>query len=86
MKLFDALLRRKMADDDRQRLNAGFIYAAVCNSAWGDPARDPAQPTDIVPSMAKKKGPPDLRTMTPEEQKAYLDNMFMGAGKRSMRK
>jgi hypothetical protein len=83
---YDALLKRKHMADDRLRLNAGYIYAAIYNTALtGDPNREAKQPEDIVPSMAKPTGPPDLRTMKPEEQKNYMFNVFMGSGKRSMR-
>ena len=80
-----ALLKRKHMEDDKLRLNAGFIYAAIHNTAQGDPDREAVQPTDIVPSMKEEERLPDLTQMTPEQQKAHIFNVFMGAGKRSMR-
>jgi len=72
--------------DDRLRLNAGYLYAAIYNTAMtGEANREAVQPTDIVPSMSRPQGPPDLRTMQPAEQKNYMFNVFMGSGKRSMR-
>lgn len=48
---YDALLRRKHLADDKLRLNAGYIYAAIHNTAPGDPDRKAVQPSDIVASM-----------------------------------
>jgi hypothetical protein len=81
---YDALLKRKHIEDDRARLNAGFIYAAIHNTASGaDPNREAVQPTDIVPSMRVEKHP-DLRGMSGEKVKAILFGVFMGGGKKSM--
>jgi hypothetical protein len=77
---YSELLKRKQVEDDKARLNAGFVYAAVLNSAWGNPNRVAAQPTDIVASMQKAKEF-DLRELTPEQQKAYLMSMFYGGNK-----
>jgi hypothetical protein len=84
-KEYDVLLKRKQMADDRQRLNAGFIWAAIHNTAYGDPDREAKQPTDIVPSMNKEEPLPDLTKMTPEQQKYYIFRTFQGAGKRNMR-
>ena len=81
---FDVLLTRKHLADDKLRLNAGFIYSAIYNTADGDPNREAVQPTDIVPSMREDKTP-DLTKMTGEEQRNFIFHVFMGAGKRSMR-
>lgn len=72
---YDALLKRKMAADDKLRLNAGFIYAAIQNTAWGDPNRRPAQPTDIVPSMCHTEEF-DLRKLDPDAQAEYITKVF----------
>jgi hypothetical protein len=81
---YDALLTRKHLDEDRARLNAGFIYAAIHNTAYGgDPNRDAVQATDIVPGMRVEKHP-DLRGMSGELVKQHLFSVFMGAGKKSM--
>jgi hypothetical protein len=78
---FDELIERKKADDDRLRLNAGFIYAAVMNTAaWGDPNRIATQPTDIVPSMKKEF---DLRDLSPEQQLSYFMGCFYGKDKKT---
>ncbi len=61
-------------EEDRARLNAGFIYAAIHNTAMGDPNRDAVQPTDIVPSMREDRT--DLRTMTAEKQKEHIFGVF----------
>lgn len=58
---YDALLRRKHLADDKLRLNAGYIYAAIYNTAMGDPDRTAVQPSDIVSGMQAPKGPlPDF--------------------------
>lgn len=76
-------MRRKEKADDRLRLNAGFIYAAIYNTAMGEPGRRAVQPTDIVPSMREPEFP-ELDKMTGEQRKAYMFRMFMGSGKKSM--
>ncbi len=79
---YGELVKRKQAEDDKNRLNAGFIWAALYNTAaFGDPNRTPKHPTDIVDSMRKKKEF-DLRDLSPEEQKVYLMNTFYGGGKK----
>lgn len=80
---YDALLKRKHLQDDKARLNVGYIYAAIHNTAPGDPNREAVQPTDIVPSMYVNRHP-DISKMSSEQQKAHIFNVFMGAGKRSM--
>jgi hypothetical protein len=81
---FDALLKRKRMADDKARLNAGYIYAAIYNTAQGDPNRRAVQPADIVPSMAEDQNP-DMSKMTAQQQKYHLFNVFMGRGKRALR-
>jgi len=84
-KKYDALLKRKRAADDLLRLNAGFIYAAIYNTAMGDPKRQPVQPTDILPeSSSFKPAPPDMTKMSAKAQKNYLFWVFQGQGKRTM--
>jgi len=78
---YDALVRRKAMADDRLRLNAGYIYAAIYNTSPGDPNREAKQPTDIVPSMCEKEEF-DLRTLTAEQQKNHIFSVFQGAGKK----
>jgi len=74
---FDALMRRKGMADDRLRLNAGFIYAAINNTAQGDPNRKAVQPADIVPSMHPEETPTyNLREMAPELQSKHVHNVF----------
>ncbi len=75
-------MHRKHMADDTARLNAGYIYAAIHNTAaFGDPKRDAVQPTDIVPSMRKEL--PDLTKMTAQQQKAYMFAVFQGSGKKN---
>lgn len=71
------LIKRKQVEDDKLRLNAGFVYAAILNSAWGDPNRRPAQPTDIVASMHKPEEF-DLRLLDPDAQVEYMTKVFAG--------
>jgi hypothetical protein len=78
---FDALRKRRNLNDDKLRLNAGFIYAAIHNTAPGDPNRDAVQPTDIVPSM--RRDAKDVSQMTAAEAKAHIFRVFQGAGKRN---
>jgi len=79
---YDALLKRKHMADDKLRLNAGFVYAAIHNTAMGDPNRDAVQPTDIVPSMREDKHP-DMTRMTAEQQKAHIFAVLGGGKKRT---
>jgi len=74
-------MKRKDMADDRLRLNAGYIYAAIHNTAMGDSNREAVQPSDIVPSMRVDKNP-DLRKMTSEQQKYHIFRVFQGAGKK----
>ena len=69
--------------DDLLRLNAGYIYAAIYNTALGDPKRKAVQPSDIVPSMQPE--PLDMTKMSPKAQKNYLFWVFQGGGKSNMK-
>ena len=80
---FDLLLKRKQLADDRLRLNAGYVWAAVHNTAMGDPDRRAMQPSDIVPRAPGVEEEPTY--MTPAETKNYLFKMFQGDSKPSMR-
>jgi hypothetical protein len=71
-----ALLKRKHMEDDRARLNAGYIYAAIHNTAYGDPNREAVQPSDIVPSMREDKH--DLTGRSGDEVKAMIFSVFGG--------
>lgn len=83
-KEYYALMKRKQMADDAARLNAGYIYAAIHNTAaFGDPKRDAVQPSDIVPSMRQEL--PDLTKMSAKDQKAYMFAVFQGAGKKKRR-
>ena len=79
-KEYYALLKRKHMEDDLARLNAGYVYAAIHNTAFGDPKRQAVQPTDIVPRL--QPAPPDMTKMSPKAQKNYLFWVFQGAGKK----
>jgi len=74
---YDVLLKRKHMDDDRARLNAGYIYAAIYNTAMGDPNREAVQPTDVVPSMRVEKHP-DLTGMSGDQVKRAIFSVFQG--------
>lgn len=79
---YGELIKRKQVEDDKNRLNVGFIWAALHNTAaFADPNRVAKQPTDIVDSMRQKKEF-DLRDLSPEEQKSYIMNTFYGSGKK----
>ena len=85
---YDALIQRKKAADNRERMNAGIVAAAILNSAaFGDPDRKPVSPLDFVPDYQNiergRADEMDLTTLTPLQQKAYLENMF---SKRKMTK
>lgn len=76
---YDALVKRKQAADNRERLNAGIIAAAVCNTAaFGDPDRKPVSALDFVPEWKDlaEASATDLRNMSPNQQRAFLSNMF----------
>lgn len=81
---YDSLAARRRVADNKARLNAGIV-AAACMNPWRAEGAPPISPLDFVPDWKQEKKEIDLRTMTPEEQKNYLMNMFMGGGKRSMR-
>ncbi len=84
---YDALMRRKQANDNRERLNAGIIAAAINNCApFGDPDREAVSPLDYVPDwkhIAEAQRAGDITKMTPEQQQEYLFSMF---GKRAVTK
>ncbi len=64
-------------EDDKARLNAGYLYAAIHNTAYGDPNREAVQPTDIVPSMREEKNP-DLTGLSGDEVKARIFSILGG--------
>ncbi len=68
-------------EDDRARLNAGYIYAAIHNTAYGDPNREAVQPTDIVPSMRVDRHP-DLTGKSGDEVKRLIFAVFNGGTKK----
>lgn len=77
LKEYDALCKRAKTADNKARLNAGLIAAAVQNSAMGDPDRKAINPLEYVPDwkyLIDKDG--DLTKMTPEQQRDYLLNTF----------
>lgn len=79
MKEYEALVERKRADDKRQRLNVGFVWAAILNTAaFADSNRRAAQPEDIVPGLTKEKRSSgyDLTKMSGEEQAAHFRKLF----------
>lgn len=80
---FDALLKRKKADDNRQRFNHAIVAAVVANAApFGDPNRKALTPLDFVPDLAADEraqgggGLPDLSQMEPVAQRDYLLGLF----------
>ena len=77
---YEALLSRKQENDNRLRLNAGFVAAAIYNAApFGDGERKAVSPLDFVPEWqgrAQAEKVIDLREMTPEEQRDYLFSIF----------
>ena len=75
-------MHRKHMAEDMERLNFGYVYAAIYNCAPGDPKREPMQPTEIVPRL--KPEPVDMTKMSPKAQKNYLFWVFQGAGKKVM--
>ena len=64
-------------EDDKARLNAGYLYAAIHNTAYGDPNREAVQPTDIVPSMREERHP-DLTGLSGDEVKSIIFSVFQG--------
>lgn len=78
MREYEALVERKRAADKRERLNFGFVWAAILNTAaFADPNRRAAQPEDIVPGLAKEhevRG--DLSKKSPEEQADFFKKLF----------
>lgn len=91
LRQFEALIDRKTADDNRLRLNAGIVAAALYNTAPGDPNRKPVSPLQFVPGMAvqaeqadaKASGAPDMRLMDAVQQRDYLLRVL---NKRSVRR
>jgi hypothetical protein len=85
---YDALSKRKQAERNDARLNAGIIAAAILNSAaFGDPDRKPVTALDFVPDLkAKVEGSAprvDMRNWSPEDQRQHFMSIF---GKRLKRK
>lgn len=80
MREYEALVDRKRAADMRERLNFGFIYAAIHNCApFADANRKPVQPEDIVPGLAKQKPAEtgfDLTKLSSTEQAAHFKKLF----------
>lgn len=83
---YEALVARKRVQDNKDRLNAGIVAAAVIN-AFRAEGQKPISPLEFVPDWKDlaANSAPDLTTMSPEEQKNYLMSMFMGAGKGNMK-
>lgn len=82
---YDALINRKRENDNRLRLNAGLIAAAIYNAApFGDEDRKAVSPLEFVPELKERLAPTpvDMTEMTPEEQRDYLFAVF---GKRVIR-
>ena len=78
-------MHRKHMAEDLERLNFGYVYAAIHNCApYGDPKREPMQPTEIVPRL--KPEPVDMTKMSPKAQKNYLFWIFQGSGKSNFKK
>jgi hypothetical protein len=85
--MFEALLDRKMASNNREKLNAGIVAASIYNANpfRGEDAKV-ASPLDFVPELRDKQEQyqgPDLTQMTPEEQKNYL---LLELGKKTYRR
>lgn len=74
LKEYDALIKRKEADDNRHRLDAGFVWSAICNANRAEGV-DPFQPTDIVPGMCRQ-----VAEMDGMEQKRFFDHQFFFKG------
>lgn len=76
MKEFDALIQRKQANDNRERLNVGIVAAALYNTALGTEDRTPVSPFDFVPEWKQvvEAEEYDLTKMTPEQQKIHIMN------------
>ena len=84
---FEALLARRSAQYNRERLNAGIVAAAIYNANpfRGENSKN-VLPIDFVPELKEKYDKyqgPDLTKMTPEEQKAYL---LLELGKKTYRR
>lgn len=83
---YDALMKRKRQDDNRQRYNAGIVAAQIWNCApFGDDKRPAHSPLDYVPDwahLAEAQRNGDLTKMTPQQQQAYMISMFAKANRR----
>jgi hypothetical protein len=73
---YDALIKRKEAEDNRAQLNAGIVAAAVYNTMAGGIDGKAVMPHDFVPALKQAESVWDMRELTPEEQKAYIFRMF----------
>jgi hypothetical protein len=71
---FHALLKRKQQADREKFLRAGIIASAVINFSMGAPD-NPVTPQDFMP-RDPNEAEFDLRTLSPEEQKAYVIDQF----------
>ena len=77
---YDELCKRKRAEDNKARFNAGIVAAAILNSApFGNPDRQPASPLDFVPdwkAKAEEAAAFDLRNLSPEDQRQHFMSIF----------
>lgn len=77
--MFDALLARKEAQDQRENIQSGVIAAAVVNFSMVHPEK-PVSPMDFVPQSTRGKKAQvqevDMRTWSAQEQADYIRNLF----------
>lgn len=73
-------MKRKEMDDDRQRLDAGIIAAAIINNIAGGVNGKAVSALDFVPRLKAAAGlvedPYDLTRMSPDEQQRYFMALF----------
>ncbi len=77
---YDALMKRKEMDDDRQRLDAGIVAAAIVNNLGGGVNGKAVSALDYVPRLKAAVGeaddPYDLTKMSPDQQQRYFMALF----------
>jgi hypothetical protein len=81
--LFDALLKRKEANDKVAFIRTGIIAASIVNHSFSPPEK-PVSPMDFVPGVGVNEGSQiDLTKLSPEAQAAYVLKQF---GKKQFRR
>jgi hypothetical protein len=79
MAQFDALLERRIEEQNRAQFNAGLVAAAIVNAApFREKGSEPVDPIDFVPDYARRRREA-TKPQTVEQQIAILTSI-LGCG------